>query len=186
MIHLNQEIALTSGAVIATPTAVSVIAAFTPDGTVEDVTGSIVAQPSALCATGLALAVSISDGDSSISSAQVWIEGEDVLGRALTERWATNTAGNNTFPLTKPFYSISLIEVTGVDFTGGDTLSIGTAALGVFGLPFVIANANQILVARVDASPGSPTIVVADNTIAFASAPNTARRFYLNFSDEVL
>src|SRR3990167_7126983 len=177
---LNQEICEPDGTVLVTPSTTAILAAFMPDGTVQDIAvGALASQPGVLCGTGLALTMVITDSDSSITSAQIRVIGADCFDRALDETCETNTPGSATYTMVKPFYRIDTLKVTGVDFTGADLLSIGVS--GVLGLPVIISSASEVRVARVDGGVEAvPTIVAADNTWEPASAPNSARRFYVN------
>lgn len=178
---LNQEICLPTGAVLAPPSAAAILAATIPDGTVQNMTASILAanQPGTLCNTGMALAMVVTDGPGTIVSARFYVTGFDCRGAALAERVYTNVAGSNSYPLTKPFHTIDYCEQQGVGFGAGQTISLGVT--GVFGLPAPIIQVSDVVVARVDAGvEAAPTISVANNTWTPASAPNGARRFYVN------
>lgn len=186
MSHLvtNQELCLPTGAVLAAPSAVSILAAFLPDGTVQDLTALILAanQPGALCNTGLALALVVTDAGSATTSSRVYVEGVDCMGRALAERLAVNVGGSNNYPLAKPFWRIDYCEMQGVEFSGVMRLSLGTTTTGVLGVPTPLVLTSDIVVARIDAAPeAAPNISLTYNTWTPASAPNGARRFYLNY-----
>ena len=181
----NQELCLPTGAVMAAPSSTAILAAFQPDGTVQDMTALILAanQPRAFCNTGLALAMVVTDGGSIITSARVYIEGIDCMGRSISERFARNIAGSANYPLVKPFWRIDYCEAQGVGFaTAAETMSLGIAPLGVLGLPFPIISADDVVAARVDAVlDAAPALDLTNNTWTPPSAPNAARRFYLNY-----
>lgn len=171
-------LAKNSGAVIPAVVSTTVLAAFLPDGTVQNKFADILAQPGTLCTSGIALLIGITDADSSITSFEVYVEGYDVLGRFMTERYTSNTAGPGTYAMAKPFYSLTVISVIGVGFTVNDRIAVGHS--GVLGLPELVTSSAQVQVARVTATPEAvPTINTTYNTWAPASAPDNARTYNL-------
>ena len=163
-----------AGAVLATPSASVIVTAFLPDGTVE--AAAVAAQPSSFCTSGMALAMVVTDGGSTTTSARARVIGTDVLGRALDERVSTNAPGSNSYPMTKPFYTIDEVEIQGVGFAGADRIAL--VLTGVLGLPVIIGAEGDIHDAAVDSVvEPSPVISVDDNTWTPGSAPNGVRTF---------
>lgn len=179
---LNSEICQPDGSALAAPSAVAFLAAFLPTGAVQDLTGSKVADPSALCNTGFVPRMHVTDADASITSAWMRLTGTNIFGETVQDTRYTNVAGSDSYDFAKVFYTITEILVIGVDFTGADQISLGVAP--ILGLPVQIGAASDVLVARVDSTvEGSPTIDATNLHWTPTLEPNASRRFYVNVLD---